>query len=95
MPKISRHEAYKAFHVLEQFGRQQFCESTRNDQTEGQCIGIGISAFTGDVVAVAKTVLQDWNYHMEMAVITAIQSGDCTREGRIVTLTLPEHWDKM
>jgi hypothetical protein len=88
-------DARQAVEVLAQYGRTRFCKTAST--TRGTCIGKAVSAVTDDVVDAAISMLEDWNYHIAVAAISAIQQGQGTvlREGRHLTIELPEHWDKM
>ena len=98
MPKTKTptiEDARQAVEVLAQYGRTRFCESA--NPSRGQCIGIAVSACTDSVVDAAVEMLEDWNYHLAVAAIAAIQKGQGTvrREGRHLTIELPEHWDRL
>ena len=88
-------DARQAVEVLALYGRNRFCESA--NPSRGQCIGIGVSACTDAVVDAATEMLEDWNYHLCVAAIAAIQRGQGTvrRDGRHLTIELPEHWDRL
>ena len=95
MPKTKTptiEDARQAVELLAQYGRSRFCESASH--SHGQCIGIAVSACTDSVVDAAVEMLEDWNYHLCVAAIGAIQQGQGTvqREGRHLSIELPEHW---
>ena len=85
-------DARRAVEVLAEYGRTRFCESVT--PSYGQCVGIAVASCTDAVVDAAVTMLEDWNYHLAVAAIAAIQRGQGTvkRKGRQLTIELPEHW---
>jgi hypothetical protein len=84
-----------ALAVLEKYGRSMFhngsCVST------GTAVGAAIYSVMGaqDCVMMAVEALEQWNAHLAVAAIAAIEQGKGTvhREGRHLTITLPEWWD--
>ena len=88
-------DARKAVEVLARYGQTRFCKSAT--PSHGQCIGIAVSAVTDAVVDATIEMLQDWNYHLAVAAIAAIQHGQSKveRRGRHLSIELPEHWDKL
>lgn len=91
----TREEARAAFETLVAFGRDAFSQAS-TPPSEGTCIGYSVYAFTAGVVDAAMEMLEQWNYHLCVAAIAAIQerdnSGSCKREGRKLTIELPEWW---
>lgn len=57
----------------------------------------GISACTEVVVDAAMEMLEQWNGHLSVACIAAIEKdhGKVERKGNVVTITLPEYWKKI
>jgi hypothetical protein len=55
-----------------------------------------IGSCTDSVVDAAIAMLEDWNYHLAVAAIAAIQKGQgkVERLRRHLTIELPEHWDR-
>lgn len=90
-------QARQAADILEAYGSSRYCPSARDKMTRGAKIGMALAAVTDDVVNVAVEMLQDWNFHLSVAAILAIEIGQGTvqREGRHLTITLPEHWQNM
>jgi hypothetical protein len=85
-------DARKAVQTLQAYGRTRFCKTS--NPSSGQCIGLAVSACTDSVVDAAMEMLEDWNYHLAVAAIAAIQQGQgrVERKGRRLTIVLPEHW---
>jgi hypothetical protein len=93
--EVTVEDARKAVETLALYGRKRF--TSEADPTPGMCIGMAVSACTGDVVDAAMEMLEDWNYHLAVAAIAAIQKNQGTfkRKGRILTIKLPKHWDRL
>ena len=93
--KLTVEDARKAIEVLASYGRTRYVPEAK--PTIGQCIGIAIAACTDAVVDAAMEMLEDWNYHLAVAAIAAIQHGQgkVERQGRHLTIELPEHWDRL
>ena len=63
----------------------------------GTAIGKAIAAVSGPevVVPAAIEMLEDWNGHLSVAAIAAIEQGQgkVVRKGRKLTITLPKGWE--
>lgn len=95
MRKVSHSVAAKALKVVERFGQQGFT----SEQSQGKCIGLALARLVGSPVVVDAAIagLEDWNGHLSVAAVSAIERGHgtVTREGRTLTIILPEWWGKI
>jgi hypothetical protein len=80
--------------VLAQYGRSAFQSS---EARRGQCIGYSIYAAcdAAEVIDAACEMLEEWNCHLSVAAVRAIERGDgkVVRKGRKLTILLPKHWE--
>lgn len=87
-------DARKAVEVLRSFGRNRLNEDAQHSY--GACVGLGIASVTDSVLDASMAMLEDWNYHVAVAAIAALQGmpgqGTATRKGCTLTILLPEHW---
>ena len=94
--EVERKEIADALAVLEKHGRKIFRKASQ--VSRGEAIGAAIYYQLGsqDCGMLAKEVLEQWNAHLAAAAIDAIefQQGTVIREGRLLTITLPEWWKK-
>jgi hypothetical protein len=92
--KIGVKQAKAALEILKAYGRQAYCPTA--EVTPGECICIAIARLndTPAVVDAAIEMLEDWNGHLSVAAISAIEKGHgkVERKGRKLTITLPEWW---
>jgi hypothetical protein len=83
--------------ALEAEGRSGFCPTAT--VSRGEAIGKALfSALdVADCVALAIEVLEQWNSHLSVAAIGAIENGlgKVKRNGRQLHIQLPEHWEKL
>ena len=86
-------DARLAMQVLAAYGRTRFCKTA--NPTSGQCIGLAVASCTDAVVDAAMAMLEDWNYHLAVAAVAAIEKGQGTakRNGRTLSIMLPRHWE--
>ena len=86
----------KAMEVIARYGRSAF--NATAEVTHGQCIGYAVYARNEGFICcdAAIEMLEEWNFHLEVALLLAVQKGQGTvsRKGRTVTIILPEHWDR-
>ncbi len=92
--EIERKEIEAALAVLEKHGRKIFRKASQ--VSRGQAIGGAIYYQLGNEACcqLAMEVLEQWNAHTSVAAIAAIemQQGTVKRDGRTLTITLPEWW---
>lgn len=95
---ISQKSALRALATLVKFGREGFKPEAKVGM--GRCLGKAIAALNGELVVVdaAMESLEQWNGHLSVAVIGAIEKGGeeygkVVRQGRILTIVLPESWE--
>jgi len=96
MMKPTDAEVKAALDVLEQRGRTSRLDPT--DISRARAIGF---ALFGELTAkecaqVAMEALEQWNGHLSVACIDAIEfgQGEVERDGRDLHITLPDHWSK-
>lgn len=101
---VSRKQAQAAFETLAAYGRQQW--SPTSNPSKGQCLGVGLSAFTTHNVVIDASVaaLEDWNCHLMGAALRALaygaqndhrrnyNNGSWTRNSRWLKIRLPKWW---
>jgi len=82
------------FDRIQLYGRT--CYDHKAEVSRGQCIGIAFARLSEpqEVVDAAMTMLEDWNAHLAVAAVAAIEKGQgkVTRKGRKLTIILPEWW---
>jgi len=87
-------EIQDALDVLERHGRRVL---RGKDVSRGRAIGCAIYYQLGaqDCTMLAKEALEQWNAHLAVAAIDAIECGRGTvkRDGRLLTINLPEWWE--
>ncbi len=80
--------------ALVEYGRSAFHSS---EASRGQCIGYSIYAAcdAAEVIDAALEMLEQWNAHLSVAALRAIERGDgkVVRKGRKLTIILPKHWE--
>ena len=66
---------------------------------DGQAFGSAVAPIIGndEVARAAMAMLEDWNGHLSVAAIDAIEHGNgkVKRVGRELKITLPAHWSRM
>lgn len=66
--------------------------------SRGTAIGFSFYSCSGPEVVVDAAIesLEQWNGHLSVACLNAIEKGHgkVVRKGNILTITLPEHWKK-
>ena len=99
MTTPSREEVRQALDILEAHGRNCYTDEYSATQSRGSCIGLALAHLSDPptVVDAAIEALEDWNGHLTVAAISAIEKGQgkVTRKGRKLTIMLPEWWGKM
>ena len=89
----------QAVETLETIGRKGFTPEAQDRISRGQCIGHALAYAIDSNAATdaAMELLEAWNGHLSVACIDAIEhgKGQVTREGRTLTIILPEHWAKI
>lgn len=86
----------KAMEILERAGR---CSRT-DPSSISRATAIGNALFgelePKECAEVAMESLEQWNGHLSVAAINAIEfgKGTVTRTGRDLHIVLPEHWEK-
>jgi hypothetical protein len=98
MPReITQKSALRAIATLVKFGRQGFVPEARVGM--GKCLGKAIAALNDDRVVVDAAIesLEQWNGHLSVAAIGAIEKGlgKVERDGRTLTIILPESWENV
>jgi len=88
--KVTQEQAQKAFNTLVAYGAYRL-KNPENYST-GALVGLAIASFTNDVVSAANEMLEDWNYHLCVACISAIAGKEhiFKRNGNKITITLSE-----
>ena len=89
----------QAVEALETRGRKYYTKESQSRISRGSAIGAAL-AYAIDAPAAtdaAMELLEAWNGHLSVACIDAIEKGrgQVTREGRTLTIILPEHWAKI
>jgi hypothetical protein len=96
MPQINlptHAKVEEAIATLEQYGRAAFAKS---ETRRGTAIGYALYGLmsAAEVVDVAIEALEEWNGHLSVAALRAIERGDgeISRQGRDLRIRLPKHW---
>jgi len=88
----------KAVEILIAYGRTRYSPEARSRMSRGQCIGLAVASVNDApaIVDMAIAALEDWNGHLSVACLSAIEQGQgvVERKGRMLTITLPEHWGR-
>lgn len=99
MTEPRQDEVRQAIDILEAHGRRCYSDEYRDKQSRGSCIGLALAHLSDPqtVVDAAIEALEDWNCHLSVAAIAAIEKGQGTvnRKGRKLTIILPEWWGRM
>jgi alpha-beta hydrolase superfamily lysophospholipase len=98
--------AQAALEVLVAYGKA----AHKSEVSRGTALGYAVYALDGRahpieegtkpcvdvVVDTSMEMLEQWNGHLTVACIAAIEKGKgkVVRKGRTVTFTLPEHWER-
>ena len=90
----TREELNAALAVLEADGRAS--QKDPNSISRGMAVGNALFGLMGatECALVATEALEQWNSHLTVAAIEAIEfkRGAVTREGRDLHIILPDHW---
>jgi hypothetical protein len=85
----------EAVNVLAEQGQKSFTFP----ESKGRCAGLALARQLGPDATVDACLegLQDWNAHLAYAAVDAIEkgNGEVKREGRTLTITLPEYWGRI
>lgn len=96
---ITIEQVRKAVEVLIAYGRTRYTPEARDRKSRGACIGMAVAAVNDapSIVDMAIEALEDWNGHLSVAALAAIEHGQgkMERKGRLLTIELPEHWGKL
>jgi hypothetical protein len=85
-------EISDALAVLAKHGRVGFYDPTK--VSRGTAVGhaIWLPLDVSGCFDMAKEVLEEWNMHLAVAALDALNNGSFKHKGRKLTITLPEHW---